>query len=114
MKVDPSLIALLLASIFLLCLIIWLIFHSEFVSHGEFLSAIIGIFGALLTGFWSLWKKVSDISESIGFLKSEILNVKKDVASLKKEVSMMKRDMSLMKKEISVMKKDIAFIKKKI
>lgn len=103
MKVDVSLIILLLSSIFLLCLIFWLIFHSEFVTHGEFLTSILGIFGAMLAGFWSLWSKISNICENIGFLRSEVLNMSKRVSKIEDDVKYIRKkcEMSNFKKIIS-------------
>jgi len=111
MKVDVSFLIIFISSIFLLCVILWLIFHSEFVTHVEFLSSVLGIFGSVLAGFWSLWSKVSKISEDMGYLKSEFVHFRSDMCQLKECVNKLGKNVGGLKKDVNEMKDDVSKLK---
>lgn len=94
MKVDINLLVILLAEIFALIVILWLAFHSSgYVTHAEFFAGIATLFAAMIAGYWSIWSRLSQISEDIGYLKAKASKIEGDVKELKSDVKYLRKRM---------------------
>jgi peptidoglycan hydrolase CwlO-like protein len=112
MKVNINLLVILLAEIFALIVILWLIFHSgEYVTHTEFIGGTVTILGTMLAGYWSIWSRISKISEDVGELKLDVKYLKSDVRYLKSKTDKIELRMDKIEAKISKMEEDIAQIK---
>jgi len=129
-KIDINLLVILLAEIFALLVILWLIFHSEYVTHAEFISGTVPILGTMLASYWSMWGRISQISEDVGvkYLKSDVKHLKSDVQYLKSktdkiELRMNKMELRMgrieakfgkMEEDIAQIKSDVKYLKRKL
>lgn len=115
MKIDFNLLVILLAEIFALIVILWLAFHSsEYVTHVEFITGTLVLFGTMITGYWSIWSRISQISEDVGELKANVKYLKSKTNKIESRIDKMGVKIEKMMEDITQIKSDVKFLKRKI
>jgi len=108
MKIDINLLVILLAEIFALIVILWLIFHSgEYVTHVEFITGTIALFSTMIAGYWSIWSRISQISEDVGELKANVKYLKSKTDKMEVKIEKMMKDITQIKSGVEYLKKKI-------